>query len=106
MRKQKLTDADVAKGIALLNLSPTRRSAKTKAPVLQLVPRERSQDTLRCLSDLLHDAATGDIVGVAYIAITKEGYAVGLVGDARRRATYTRGTLPTLDAELDKLIRG
>lgn len=73
------------------------RAKKAKAPVLTLVqPRkiaqERSEETIECAKKLLVDAVNGELVGLAFVALYREGGSeVDAVGCTLSHPTFSRG---------------
>lgn len=75
--------------------------------IVQLVPHERSIDTIQVLEGLLADAQAGNLIGLAYVAMYQapHEYVLDITGEARRAPIMTRGLLQELDYELGKLLR-
>ena len=81
-----------------------RRSAPSAAPVLRLVPDPVSDDTVKCLLQLLRRAMDGEVIGLAYCAMLKQrAYIVDTAGAAQDSPTFARGMVQALD---DKLADG
>lgn len=73
----------------------------------QLVREAVSTDTVGALEQLLDDARSGHIIGIAFAAVLKrKRYFVDAAGEARRDPTFTRGMIGALDDELRDLIQG
>lgn len=75
-------------------------------PRFKLIRFPGSSDTVQRLRALLAEAESGQLIGIAYIAMySHRSYAVGVDGETRKAPTFTRGMLHVLDDELAKLIR-
>lgn len=76
------------------------------ADVLRLIVPQASAETVAVLSELLHEAREGRIVGIAYVAMHKAyEYSFDIAGETRRVPTFTRGMLRGLDDQLSRLVR-
>ena len=72
-----------------------------------LVQDELSTETVKCLEQLLTHARSGEIIGIAFVAMLKRrGYIVNSAGEAHRNPTFSRGMVHALDDQLSKRIRG
>ena len=84
------------------------------APVVRLVPppteRRRpavSRDTIERLEQLLEEAKSGKLQGMAFVAIYEHrNFKVKVCGEADRSPVFARGALASLDDELADRIRG
>jgi len=66
-----------------------------------------SRDTLEAFTQLAEGAATGDVLGGAFVVFLKgRRYIVNVCGNAVRNATLTRGALRVLDDHLAEFIEG
>jgi hypothetical protein len=89
------------------------RSARSKAPVLHLVPKapdrdapEVNRDTVDCLMLLLKRALKGEVIGLAYAAqLPDRAYIVDTAGAAQDSPTYARGMVRALDDEIASRMR-
>ncbi len=69
-----------------------------KKPATQLAS---SPDTVDCLRELLALAQSGEVLGIAYAAMFKNGtYVVGATDEARRSIAFARGMVDDLHDEL------
>lgn len=76
-------------------------------PPFVLVQDEVSNDTIKCLEQLLYHARKGELIGIAYAAMLKRrGFIVNSAGEAHRNPTFARGMLRALDDRLGERIRG
>ncbi len=67
----------------------------------QLVPDEISRETVQCLTTLLEQAVSGELLGVAYVAMYKgRQYIVNRAGECDRSRTFTRGMVDDLHESL------
>lgn len=73
--------------------------------VLRLVPPPVNQATIDKLQELLGEALSAELVGVAFIAIYREGYSVDAIGEADTRAPLTRGLVQVLEDLLRDRMR-
>ena len=72
-----------------------------------LVPDTLSNDTVECLAQLLEHAKSGDVIGVAFVAMLKRrGYIANAAGEAHRNPTFARGMVAALDDSLRRRVRG
>lgn len=77
-----------------------------KAPY-RLVPDTISTDTVECLEQLLDEARSGRVIGLAYVAMMKKReYIVNTAGEAHRNPTFARGMVLALDDQLSLKVRG
>jgi hypothetical protein len=68
-------------------------------------PRTVSQETVRELEDMLSQAKSGEIQGIAYVALHKgQAFSIATVGAALTAPTYCLGAVSILKAALIKLI--
>jgi hypothetical protein len=75
-------------------------------PPFRLVREEAPHDVVADLRNLLERAERGEVIGVAYAAMTKQrGFVVNTSGEAHRNPTFARGMLAALDDELAQRIR-
>lgn len=72
---------------------------------LRLLPPAICHKTIRELEELLSAAKAGQVVGIAYIALSAGSYMVDSVGEANERPTLTRGMIRELDDLLSARIR-
>lgn len=78
-----------------------------KPPPFILVPDNIPRDTIKCLELLLSQARSGQIIGLAYVAMLKKrAYVVNVAGEAHRNPTFARGCVHALDDELGRHVRG
>lgn len=83
------------------------RAPKRGHPSLVLVPESVSQDTIDHLEELLETARAGELIGVAYAAMSKRRkYIVNAAGEAHRNPTFTRWMVATLDDVLSRRVLG
>lgn len=72
--------------------------------MLKKLPAPVSHETVRALEKLLADARSGNILGVAYVALGPRGaYVADAVGLAYADPIRTRGTLFALAAKLEDI---
>lgn len=65
-----------------------------------------SKETAIYLDARQREAARGELIGIAAIAMYGHNhYAIAVKGEIRRAPIYTRGLLPELDQELTRIIR-
>lgn len=77
-----------------------------KAPFI-LIPDTVSNETVKALEQLLHEARTGELIGIAFAAMVKKrGYIVNSAGEAYRNPTFSRGMLRALDDKLGQRVQG
>lgn len=61
--------------------------------------------TIQGLTELLREAQSGDVVGIAYVALHKsKRYSMGVIGVAKTTPTFTRGMIKCLDDQVAELI--
>ena len=70
---------------------------------LHLVQGGVSMDTVAALESLLTAARHGDIVGLAYVAISRNDFTVNLTGDALKSSTLTTGMIYHLQEHVNAL---
>jgi len=76
-------------------------------PAYRLVPDTISDDTIEALRQLLKDAESGQIIGIAFVAMhRKRIYIANSAGEAKRNPTFTRGMLAALDDQLAEGVMG
>lgn len=76
-------------------------------PPFILIPDTISNDTVKCLEQLLDHAKRGDVIGIAFAAMLKRrGYIVNTAGEAHRNPTFARGMVSALNDQLGKRVRG
>lgn len=64
-----------------------------------------SEEVVRALEELLQQARSGNLIGLAWVAMhAGYEYSVDVAGETRRCPTFTRGMLMKLDDELSKLL--
>lgn len=74
-------------------------------PPFQLVKTHTSTDTVLALGELLKQAKSSEVIGIAFAAMYKQKeFAVNATGEARRSPTFTRGAVAALDDYLEKLV--
>lgn len=67
----------------------------------RLAPDNISDDTIEALEELLKEAKSGHIIGLAFAAMYKgRRFVVSTAGEARRSPVFTRGMLSYLDDQL------
>jgi hypothetical protein len=72
-----------------------------------LVPSRGSEDTEKCVTELLAGIKAKKIIGVAYVAIyAQRQYEAHLCGEADRSPTFTRGAVGALEDKLRARIHG
>lgn len=72
-----------------------------------LVRDHVSRDTVEALEQMLAKASSGQIIGIAFVAMLKRRrYLVNVAGEAFRDPTYARGAVCALDDELKGLVNG
>lgn len=64
---------------------------------LQLVAPRPSEATVNKLRELLQAAERGELVGLAFVALSARNFTVDAVGQANERPTLARGMLQVLD---------
>lgn len=73
--------------------------------VFHLVQDGLSSDTVKALELMLEEARTGDLIGIAYVAMyRRREYTASATGEARRNPTFTRGMLAALDDVLGEMV--
>lgn len=73
-------------------------------PPFRLVPDKISTDTVGALQYLLRLAESGEIIGMAFVAMSRRRHFIAnTTGEAHRSPVFTRGMLAYLD---DKLADG
>ncbi|MDO9597251.1 MAG: hypothetical protein Q7J47_05975 [Azoarcus sp.] len=73
---------------------------------IRLAPPAKCGETIRVLEALLNEARSGQIVGIAFVAMYKKrSYTVDLSGEASRNPTFTRGMVKALDDRLSEMVR-
>lgn len=78
----------------------------SKSPFV-LVADGVSNDTVRCLQELLKQARRGEVIGIAFAAMLKRrAYIVNTAGEAHASPTFARGMLAALDDQLAQRITG
>lgn len=74
-------------------------------PPFRLVKRHPSPDTVATLETLLAAAKSGNLIGLAFVAMyAGREYEASTVGEARRNPTFTRGMIRALDDTLAKAL--
>lgn len=74
-------------------------------PPFRLVERQASADTVAALESLLREARSGNLIGMAFIAMyAGREYEANTVGEARRNPTFTRGMIRALDDALARAV--
>lgn len=74
-------------------------------PPFRLVPDKISTDTIEALQELLADAKSGKLIGIAFVGMYRSRqYIVNCAGETRRNPTITRGMLAALDDDLAKAV--
>lgn len=77
-----------------------------KTPFI-LISDTVSNETVKALEQLLREARTGELIGIAFAAMVKKrGYIVNSAGEAFRNPTFSRGMLRALDDRLGERVRG
>jgi hypothetical protein len=72
-----------------------------------LVPDPISHDTIECLKELLARAKSGEVIGIAYVAmLRRRQYFADAAGECHRNPTHARGMVRALDDELGLRVRG
>jgi hypothetical protein len=67
----------------------------------KLVTQTISHDSIEALQTLLKQAETGNLIGVAFVAMYNQGgYLVDAAGEAYRSPTFTRGMVKALDDKM------
>jgi hypothetical protein len=72
---------------------------------LCVVPPRIDPSTVAYLTERLDEAKRGELVGCACIAIYRDSYDVGVIGQARRQPTLSRAMALELFDHLRDLIR-
>lgn len=63
-----------------------------------------SSETIEALGMLIDQARSGDVVGIAFVALHATGeFSTGITGRARQRPVLTRGMLDELHDELHEI---
>jgi hypothetical protein len=94
-----------------------RATKRALAPVLTLVPAPskpnpeddpRSKECFRELVRLIGQASTGELIGIAFIAMYGDGggYRADAIGEADACPTYARGCILALDDHLKEKVHG
>ena len=66
-----------------------------------------SHDTVHAFEQLAIGAASGDVIGAAFVCLLKgRRYIVDVSGACVREATLTRGALAALDDHLSQIVHG
>lgn len=74
-------------------------------PPFTLVPDDISHDTIEALQNLLDEARTGTLIGIAFAAMYKRrNFIVNTAGEAYRSPTFTRGMIAALDDQLREMV--
>jgi hypothetical protein len=97
------SEAEIAEIRAARARAPMLFRATPGTNVLHMVPNRRDPDTASCLSQLLKAAVAGEIVGIAFVALSRGGgefHIKDFVGECCRRPGLTRGLLRYLDDKL------
>lgn len=64
-----------------------------------------SHETAKSLEALLAQVRSGEIIGIAYVAMCKRReYVTNIAGEAYRNPTFTRGMVAALDDELREMV--
>lgn len=96
MSEQKQSNPNEASPIKTATVHPIR-------PVNTAATKE----TVECLERLLAMAKSGELIGVALVAMLKHrDYFTHATGETYRNPTFTRGMLRVLDDDLGRLITG
>lgn len=70
-------------------------------PPFHLIQNKISGHTVSALRQLLSEAESGEIIGMAFIAMYRNReFVVDTTGESRRNPVFTRGMLSYLDDEL------
>jgi hypothetical protein len=71
----------------------------------QLVTPTASQETLDCLHTLFEQAHSGEVIGIAFVALKRRRrYTTGTCGECFRDPTLTRGMVAALEDELRAMV--
>lgn len=74
-------------------------------PPFHLVQDGLSSDTLKALEILIKDAADGELIGMAYVAMyRRREYTASATGECRRNPTFARGMISALDDVLADMV--
>lgn len=79
-----------------------------RRPPLQLIEHPGAPtDVVDCLKELLTEARSGDLIGIAYAAMyRRRQYYVDATGECYRNPTFARGMVGALGDMLGRLARG
>jgi hypothetical protein len=70
-----------------------------------LVGESVSEDVVEALEDLIAQARSGQLIGIAFAAMYKRRqYIVDTAGECRRNPTFTRGMVRALDDQLARSV--
>lgn len=73
--------------------------------VVFLTTRAVSHDTVSALLELLRQARSGEVQGIAYVAMRNaQEYTVDATGSMKAMPTLARGMVMSLDGELARLV--
>jgi hypothetical protein len=74
-------------------------------PPFRLVGQMVSTDTVEVLTDLLTRAQSGEVLGLAVVAMQKRRtYEFALTGEAARSPTFTLGTIAKLQLDVAQIV--
>lgn len=74
-------------------------------PPFRLAEGRISAETISALEELLAQARSGQLIGIAFAGMWRERqYFADAAGECRRNPTFTRGMIQALDDRLSHLI--
>lgn len=75
-------------------------------PIVELVPKKASEDTIAALETLLAEARAGNLIGLAYAGLCPaRKYIIDVAGEARAAPVFTHGLVALLAHELIRIHR-
>ena len=83
----------------------TKHIATMAKPILRLVANEPNRETIECLEQLLEEARSGQVIGIAYAAMyQRRSYVVDTAGEAYRNTTWSLGMVEALKRHILKKL--
>jgi hypothetical protein len=95
MAKKTKTSSMAASALPILKLVPVTPIRKPAAGSITI-----RQDCIDTLRDLLRQAESGQITGIAYVACKPVGYTYRVVGLARENPTFALGMIEVLKTQV------
>ena len=82
------------------------RSGKPRA-ALRVVEFPGSKELIYWLEARIDEALRGELIGIAAISMYRHNHwAISIKGEARRAPIMTRGLLPEVDCQLQRIVHG